>query len=104
MHTLLKINLQLFAEKGPSFEKWLKEEIQSLDQLDIDKAQMKDASNKAVTPTSLYKKYIGDNPGQDYAEVTEYEKEPRNISQDMQNGLNNRLRKSAFRIRLNRNT
>lgn len=74
VHTLLKLNLQLFAEKAPSFEKWLKEEIQSLDQLDIDKAQMKDASNKAVTPTSLYKKYIGENPGKDYAEVSEYEK------------------------------
>lgn len=68
----LKLNLQLFAEK--SYDKWLKEEIQSLDELDVDKAMMKDANNKAVTPTSLYKKYIGDNPGQDYAAVSEYEK------------------------------
>lgn len=72
--TALKMNLQLFADKKMTFEKWLKEEIQSLDQLDIDKAQMKDANNKAVTPTSLYKKYIGDNPMQDWAEVSEYEK------------------------------
>lgn len=68
----LKLNLQLFAEK--KYDKWLKEEIQSLDELDVDKAMMKDANNKNVTPTSLYKKYIGDNPGQDYAEVSEYEK------------------------------
>lgn len=67
-----KMNLQLFAEK--SYTKWLKEEIQSLDQLDIDKAMMKDANNKAVTPTSLYKKYIGDNPMQDYTAISEYEK------------------------------
>lgn len=70
--TLLKMNLQFFANK--SYDKWLKEEIQSLDELDVDKAMMKDASNKAVTPTSLYKKYIGDNPAQDYAEVSEFEK------------------------------
>ena len=70
----LKMNLQLFASKKTTFEKWLKDEVQSLDQLDIDKAQMKDASNKAVTPTSLYKKYISDTPTQDYAEVSEYEK------------------------------
>lgn len=68
----LKLNLQLFAEK--KYDKWLKEEIQSLDELDVDKAMMKDANNKNVTPTSLYKKYIGDNPGQDYAAVSEYEK------------------------------
>jgi hypothetical protein len=70
-----KMNLQLFGNSGkPSYEKWLKEEIQTLDQLDIDKAQMKDANNKAVTPTSLYKKYIGDNPMQDWADVAPYEK------------------------------
>ena len=68
----LKLNLQFFAEK--SYEKWLKEEIQSLDELDIDKAMMKDANNKNVTPTSLYKKYIGDNPMQDYTAVSPYEK------------------------------
>ena len=69
----LKMNLQMFGAK-PTYEKWLKDEIDSLDQLDIDKAQMKDANNKAVTPTSLYKKYIGDNPMQDWADVTPYEK------------------------------
>lgn len=68
----MKLNLQFFSQKD--YEKWLKEEIQSLDDLDIDKAMMKDANNKNVTPTSLYKKYIGDNPAQDYAEVSEYEK------------------------------
>ena len=67
-----KLNLQFFANK--TYEKWLKDEIASLDELDVDKAMMKDANNKNVTPTSLYKKYIGDNPGQDYAEVSEYEK------------------------------
>lgn len=72
---MLKMNLQLFGEGGtPSYEKWLKDEIQSLDQLDIDKAQMKDASNKSVTPTSLYKKYIGDNPMQDWGDVSPHEK------------------------------
>lgn len=68
----LKMQLQLFGEK--SYDKWLKEEIQSLDQLDIDKAMMKDASNKNVTPTSLYKKYIGDNPIDDYAQVSLFHK------------------------------
>ena len=69
---MIKLNLQYFAEK--KYEQWLKDEIDSLDELDVDKAMMKDASNKAVTPTSLYKKYIGDNPAQDYAAVSEYEK------------------------------
>ena len=69
---LYKLNLQFFSEK--TYEKWLKDEIASLDELDVDKAMMKDANNKNVTPTSLYKKYIGDNPGQDYAAVSEYEK------------------------------
>lgn len=68
-----KLNLQFFAAKK-TYEKWLKDEVASLDELDVDKAMMKDASNKAVTPTSLYKKYIGDNPSQDYAEVAEFEK------------------------------
>lgn len=68
----MKLNLQYFAEK--KYEQWLKEEIQSLDELDIDKAMMKDANNKNVTPTSLYKKYIGDNPMQDYTLVSPYEK------------------------------
>lgn len=73
--TLFKMNLQMFAStKKPTYEQWLKDEIQSLDELDVDKAMMKDANNKNVTPTSLYKKYIGDNPGQDYAAVSEYEK------------------------------
>lgn len=69
---LVNLNLQFFGQK--QYEQWLKDEIQSLDELDVDKAMMKDANNKAVTPTSLYKKYIGDNPGQDYSEVSEYEK------------------------------
>lgn len=56
------------------YAKWLKEEIASLDELDVDKAMMKDANNKNVTPTSLYKKYIGDNPTQDWSEVSPYEK------------------------------
>lgn len=67
----LKMNLQLFAKK---YDKWLKDEIMDLDQLDIDKAMMKDSKNKAVTPTTLYKKYIGDSPMQDYTEVSLYEK------------------------------
>ena len=71
VYNKLKMNLQLFAEK---YEKWLKDEILDLDQLDIDKAMMKDSKNKAVTPTSLYKKYIGDSPMQDYTEVSPYEK------------------------------
>lgn len=70
--TIFKLNLQFFASK--TYQQWLKDEIQSLDELDVDKAMMKDANNKSVTPTSLYKKYIGDNPAQDYAEVSEYEK------------------------------
>lgn len=69
---MIKLNLQYFAEK--KYEQWLKDEIDSLDELDVDKAMMKDASNKAVTPTSLYKKYISDTPAQDYAAVSEYEK------------------------------
>lgn len=69
---LFKINLQWFGDK--TYEQWLKDEIQSLDELDVDKAMMKDANNKNVTPTSLYKKYIGDNPSQDYLLVSEYEK------------------------------
>ena len=71
--TLLKMNLQMFSEKK-MYEKWLKDEIASLDELDVDKAMMKDANNKAVTPTSLYKKYIGDNPMKDWSEVSPYEK------------------------------
>ena len=71
--TLLKMNLQMFSEKKV-YEKWLKDEIASLDELDVDKAMMKDANNKAVTPTSLYKKYIGDNPMKDWSEVSPYEK------------------------------
>ena len=74
IYNKLKMNLQMFAQDPPTFEKWLKDEIVSLDEIDIDKAMMKDANNKNVTPTSLYKKYIGNNPGQDYAEVSEYEK------------------------------
>lgn len=71
VYNKLKMNLQLFAKK---YDKWLKDEIMDLDQLDIDKAMMKDSKNKAVTPTSLYKKYIGDSPMQDYTEVSPYEK------------------------------
>lgn len=70
---LFKMNLQFFAS-DETYEQWLKDEIQSLDELDVDKAMMKDANNKNVTPTTLYKKYIGDNPGQDYFEVSPYEK------------------------------
>ena len=70
----IKYNLQFFGGGGTTYDKWLKDEIETLDQLDIDKAMMKDANNKAVTPTSLYKKYIGDNPMQDYAQVAEFEK------------------------------
>ncbi len=72
----MKMNLQLFAQKlePKSYDKWLKDEIMDLDQLDIDKAMMKDSKNKAVTPTSLYKKYIGDSPMKDYTEVSPYEK------------------------------
>lgn len=69
-----KASNKLYGAKEVTFEKWLKDEVQSLDQLDIDKAQMKDANNKAVTPTSLYKKYIGDEPMKDYADVSPYEK------------------------------
>lgn len=71
VYNKLKMNLQLFAKK---YDKWLKDEIMDLDQLDIDKAMMKDSKNKAVTPTSLYKKYIGDSPMQDYTDVSPYEK------------------------------
>ena len=67
--TLLKMDLTRYSYKG-----WLRSEIKSLDELDIDKAMMKDASRKDVTPTSLYKKYIGDSPASDYAEVSPYEK------------------------------
>lgn len=71
VYNKLKMNLQLFAKK---YDKWLKDEIMDLDQLDIDKAMMKDSKNKAVTPTSLYKKYIGDSPMKDYTEISLYEK------------------------------
>lgn len=67
--TLLKMDLMRFSYKG-----WLRSEIKSLDELDIDRAMLKDASRKDVTPTSLYKKYIGDSPAADYAEVSPYEK------------------------------
>lgn len=70
----IKYNLQFFGGGSTTYDKWLKDEIETLDQLDIDKAMMKDANNKAVTPTSLYKKYIGDNPMQDYTQVAEFEK------------------------------
>ena len=70
----IKYNLQFFGGGSKTYDKWLKDEILSLDELDIDKAMMKDANNKAVTPTSLYKKYIGDNPMQDYTQVAEFEK------------------------------
>ena len=69
----LEMDLQFFGE-NPPYEMWLKDEVHSLDQLDLDKAQMKDSSNKSVTPTTLYKKYIGDNPMQDYKTVSPYEK------------------------------
>lgn len=69
---MLKMNLQFFAEKG--YETWLKDEITSLDDLDVEKAMMKDPNNKTVTPTSLYKKYIGDNPIKDFEEITLYVK------------------------------
>lgn len=68
----LKMNLQFFADKG--YETWLKDEIQSLDDLDVEKAMMKDPNNKAVTPTTLYKKYIGDNPIKDFEAIALYAK------------------------------
>ena len=71
---VFKAGKKVYGSKEVTFEKWLKDEITSLDQLDIDKAQMKDSSNKNVTPTSLYKKYIGDNPSADWAEVSPFEK------------------------------
>ena len=71
--TFMKMKLTLFSEKK-SYEKWLREEITSLDDIDVDRAMMKDASCKTVTPTSLYKKYIGDSPMKDYAEISIYEK------------------------------
>lgn len=76
--TVMAMDLQMFAadidDEPMTYEKWLKEEIQSLDELDVDKAMMKDAKNKNVTPTSLYKKYISDTPTQDWADVSPYEK------------------------------
>lgn len=65
----MKLDLSLF-----SYKKWLRDEIKSLDDLDVDRSMMKDSSRKDITPTSLYKKYIGDEPGKDYAEVSPYEK------------------------------
>ena len=88
----LKMNLQFFANK--TYEKWLKDEILSLDELDIDKAMMKDASNKNVTPTTLYKKYIGDNPMQDYTLVSEYEKGTKDSTLNYINIINNKSDKS----------
>ena len=75
-YAMLKYNLTLFSKPSdaPKYEKWLRDEILSLDELDIDKAQMKDATKKFVTPTSLYKKYIGDTPSKDWAAVSPYEK------------------------------
>ena len=70
--TMLKINLQLFGHTNVSqaqYVKWLKEEITSLDGLDVEKAFMKDPDIKSVTPTSMYKKYISDTPTEDYAKV-----------------------------------
>ena len=78
----LKLDLQFFGTKTPKFQEWLKDAITSLDQLDIDKAQMKDIANKFVTPTSLYKKYIGDNPLQDYALVSPFEKGTKEFKSD----------------------
>lgn len=71
---VFKESKKVYGSKEVTFEKWLRDEITSLDQLDIDKAQMKDSSKKTVTPTSLYKKYIGDNPSADWAEVSPFEK------------------------------
>lgn len=71
---VFKESKKVYGSKEVTFEKWLRDEITSLDQLDIDKAQMKDSSKKSVTPTSLYKKYIGDNPAADWAEVSPFEK------------------------------
>ena len=69
-----KYSKKVYGAKEVTFEKWLKDEITSLDELDVDKAMMKDASAKHVTPTSLYKKYIGDEPMKDWAAVSPYEK------------------------------
>ena len=65
---------KFLSEDSQGFVKWVREEIKSLENIDIERAQMKDPNNKAITPTSLYKKYIGDNPMQDYASVAPYEK------------------------------
>ena len=70
--TLLKMDFQMSEKQD--YQKWLRDEIMDLDQLDLDKAMMKDSKNKSVTPTSLYKKYIGDSPMQDYTVVSEFEK------------------------------
>lgn len=67
--TLMSMDLTRF-----SITEWLRSEVKSLDDIDVDRAMMKDASKKDVTPTSLYKKYIGDTPLADYAEVSPYEK------------------------------
>lgn len=82
--TSLKLDLQHFGGGSviKQYSKWLKDAIKSLDQLDIDKAQMKDSNNKAVTPTSLYKKYIGDSPLQDYAVVSPFEKGTKEFKSD----------------------
>ena len=70
----LKYNLQYFGSDDVQYDKWLKEEVTSMDQLNVDMSYLKDKNNKEYTPTSMYKKYIGDNPGTDFAETTMYGK------------------------------
>lgn len=93
VHKYLKMNLQMFAKssKGEKYEKWLKDEILSLDEIDVDKAMMKDSKNKAVTPTSLYKKYIGDSPMKDYTEVSPYEKGTKEFKSNYAKWLKNQI-------------
>lgn len=55
-----------YGAKTISMDKWLKDEITSLDDFAVELAFMKDPNNKAFTPTIMYKKYIGDDPKADW--------------------------------------
>ena len=71
----MKMNLQYFADdKGVTYEKWLKAEIHDLSQWEVDKVYIKDPAKKEYTPTTMYKKYIGDNPASDYAAISIHDK------------------------------
>lgn len=91
VYDTLKLNLQFFGSNTPKFQEWLKDAISSLDQLDIDKAQMKSPLFKEVTPTALYKKYIGDNPLQDYAMVSPFEKGTKEFKSDYASWLKQQI-------------